>query len=474
MPRRPIPAAFRRVLVRCASCGRRNAVDVARQGLRRARCGSCQAGLPRRLPAPLTVLALVGAGIAVALGWGAWRAVSDAGEAWREHGIREALEEGRPAEALGLLRPPPRRGGEADRARAVAERLIAPVADVADDPWAAPPAVAQAVARGDALVARHARRLPELVPVAEAALRELRARRRADELLTTARESAGRGDTPRAVQGHVEAAAARAGSGEHGAAVRSEVRRRGREVLASVILTLARQRSIAGGAAAARRVLEELPAAAPSLRPAADASPAAPAGEPGEVLAFSRRAVAERDLAALRRAVTVRPGPTWPTAEAASAERHLEAACRALASLATARAAEGGAPSSERARLLLWAVTCDEQLPADFVQRARRARATLLARAALAGEDPAIGIAIAAWGALPPGADRAAALRVLARRAEDRRRPSLAVIALRSLEDDALLALAFGAGPPPRLARTDVPGLEYPAVPAPPGEEAPR
>ena len=450
--------AFRLAVVRCGTCGSRNATDAWRS-LRggRARCGRCGSALPRRLPRPVQGLGLAVLLAGALAGFLLVQAGRQGSAERREAEVLALVEEGRHEEAaLRLLDGEPAPALRRRAAQALAEALVR-------EGSADPERAGRAHERGDALLALHAEQWPELVRALAGSLDELRDLRdavlRADALAATADLEAFASERDRG------RAQARRWSPSAAAWYESRARGLEDELRLQVVRELwaedpqRARATLTSGASSppVRREASAAPAPAPSP-PGAEAEAEAPA-EP-EATARTRQAIDARDLTALLGVVRLRPGESWSAAERTRFERELQRACLALASLASAEAA--ATPSAERqVERLDEALTCDEALP-------EQPRRELLASLALAE------LGAAAQGAreLPDverlvrrldGTSLEAALAALACLAEREDRPGLALEALRRIARSPRLGEALRCELQPPEPRPPV--LDYPSSP---------
>lgn len=441
--------AHRLAVVRCPTCGRRNATDGWRalRG-RRARCGRCGGALPRRLSATLIAAAAALAALAVVLAlvlaalWGGRTAER------RQAELEALARDGRLSELAERLTAS--EAGAAERARlagSVARRLGAAAGGEPD-------AVAAAWAKGDELLAAQAERWPELpralAPVLERLGEQRRADREAEELEALVERSR---PSLTELEAAWRAAAERARRWSPEAAERWA--RRVAPLWDRARLAAARAALPTGSPAAVRRLLQRPSPAVllegrsppgPAVTGArADPAPQPPVQEsPEEAIELVRAATREGGLEELRLAVRVRAAESWGAGERVRLDEALVEACEALARSAAVRALSA-ASAVERVPLLLEALTCDETLPPELRRRALAALAMAELEAAEQG------------GAPPPPPDslrarlgpelREAALARLACVAERRGRPGEAVESLLALEDPARLAAALHCEP---------------------------
>jgi hypothetical protein len=472
----PLPLAFQLVVVPCPACGKRNAVDRRRVSATGwPACGGCGGVLPRRWPKATIAVATLGPLLLAATALIVVQAVAPLREKRRVAEVRSLLDQGRAPEAAARLGPPPHVGSEADLALDVARGLALPVVTVEADDAATPEGIEKALATGDRLVAIHASSLPEVVGVLDPALQRLQRRRQAAELLEPAWDVALRrpADT-KAVRAAVDEALARARSVS--AAVHALARRRAEPVLDAAAIGAARERARQGRMKAARQALLERRAARDPAGRAADPPALGPEDEPSSrplapepQLRLIRDALVVKDVSVLRTVLAVRATDDWPEDLAQALDAHVRAACLAVASIDAERAA-AEERAGRRADIWLEALTCDELLPAGFLDAARRARAVALLEASREG-GPAARAAASSWSAQPGGADRDAALGELACRLEEEGDPGRALDLFALVGEDAALRRALPcAGAELAAALTEpaarpAPTLPYPYLP---------
>ncbi len=458
------PSGLYQMLVRCSRCEARNVVDIRRQGLRQARCGRCGEPLPRRLPAPLLLLAVTGLLVVFGLTHLGIDAVRKRQEVAHRARAERLIEEGRASEAVSLVprqRTPGSEGGLL--ARRVAESLAAPVLAADRDAAAGPFTVEEAVGLGDELIEKHESDLPELLQVLDEPLRRLQARRIAFEILEPARALA-EADPPDLARVDRALADATMVALEAPPDVAAAVELLAPGIRGRAALALAR-RVVTKRPEEARQILnraaQRMPVRESRAAVAEDSHGDMPEGTLVERVASIERAVAARDAASLSRLVHARAEASWPDAAHVEMDAAVRRACEALASLQSEAASRAWDPA-ERASLLLSAMTCDEILPRAFLRDARAAVAETLTEAARRGGD--LDQALDAWvGIASPRRDRdLAALGCLA---EARGAHAAAVRAWAATSSPAALSLlarcaeeAAEAAPP-----ATIPALAYPS-----------
>lgn len=427
------------LLVTCPRCDARNAVDVRKQGIaRRARCGRCGEPLPRRLPAPLTLLLVAAVIVVAGLTQFAVGAVREHGAQDRRARIERLMAEGRAAEAVSLL-PEDRTPSSQDGvlARRVARALGEPVLAAERDATTGPAAAEAAIDVGDRLVEQHHEDLPELLELLDEPLRRLQARRTALDILSVAIAHA---DDVVPDLAHVESAlqAATVAALDAPPDVAAAVDDLTPAIRARAALARARS-LVLRRPEEARQVLARTAQRLrlPDLKP-----PAAPRDGDDDARPFAERiaslraTVESRDEEALVAAVRLRPEPSWSVAQRDEMDAEVRRACVALAAAASSRAAREWDPQA-RADALLRATTCDEVLPREFLAASRVALAETLAEAARRGgslED-----ALRAWdGVASPRRD--GALAAIGCMAEARGEPVIAVLAFSRVASSSALA----------------------------------
>ncbi|MEM7244531.1 MAG: hypothetical protein AAF533_04270 [Acidobacteriota bacterium] len=431
---------WRRMVVRCPACARRNAIDPLASVRRRPTCGACKEPLPRLSGLGwLVVIAVPTVLLVVALAL--VQAQRERSRDDRAQRAAELARSGEIAEALAIL--PSGDDGAVTPARlAIADAIAAPVLAVADAESTDLAVVEEAAAAGDRQLSTHGVALPELMERLDEPVRRLQRRRDALRLLEPLREVSAdptRGwDEARAQADRATRQARSASPGVLGLVdglVEDELdhfalTRAGHLIDENDDLRGAWKLLALREAGASRRVQQRL--ASETLDTPILPEPAE--GSPDELLS----ALAELDASAspeqLSSLVQVRPGPDWSIEQERALTEVLTRACGLLGDRGVTSAREA-TTATERADALLLAMTCDQLLPEDFLRACRRQ--LVLTRLERARTD---GAWRAAWQATSSleGVDRDEALALLACAATEANWPSLALVAWTERSGDGL------------------------------------